>query len=237
MTAVKEIAADLFCLETAVGKDRNFNYLVRRKQGNILVHGVDSKRARALDAALAPLGGVKYQLMCHWHEAKHPALKWYADRAVEVYAPEAEVAAITRMLGGVTVKPTIHRKRLWSEFVPHLVSGHSPGCTVYQWRDLLFGGDFMKRRGPDDWFSYFARPHVEAGLQGYQRVRELNLKHWLPLKSREPHDPPHDFSTLAVDQAETKIRKKWKLPAREVSTDARGRTASKRQTRATRTRT
>jgi hypothetical protein len=211
-----EIARDLFCSVIVTGNTRSYSYLIKRNAGNVLVHGLGPKAHKMVRGALAQLGGVQHQVMCHWHEAKHFDPAFYQEHAPEVHVPELERDFIHGLLGGVVkVSAVRDRQRLLGDLVPYRVSGHSADFTVYQWRDFVFGGDFMVRRG-DKWMSVFERAHVQAGLRGLDTLRGLRATQWLPLKSSGTAPVPFAFDASVIASVEQKLRKKWKLPAAEL---------------------
>ena len=208
-----EIAKDLFCSTIVAGNTRTYCYLIKRNEGNVLVHGLDPKKHKIVRGALTQLGGVQHQLMCHWHEAKHYDAAFYQEHAPEVHVPEIERDLIRGLLGGIVkVSAVRDRERILRDLVPYQVSGHSAGFTVYQWRDFVFGGDFMVRRG-EKWVSVFEGKHVQAGLKGLDTLRALQVAQWLPLKSSGTARVPFAFDAGVIDSVQQKLRKKWKLPA------------------------
>jgi hypothetical protein len=180
----------------------------------VLIHGLDRKKYGLSRDTLARLGGVPHQVMCHWHEAKHCDPAFYREHAPELHVPVLERDIVCKLLGpGARISAIQPGKRLLQGFVPHHVSGQTPGFTVYQWRNFIFGADFLVRRGDDNWVSYFSANLVQAGLQGLDTVKRLKATHWLPSKSSGPAAVPFQFDPDVISSVEQKIRKKWKVPA------------------------
>ncbi len=143
---ITEIFPSLFLLRAAKpgSKDR-FTYLLRRREGNILLATKDDVLAHAAD--LDALGGVQHVLLGDRHHAL-PANVAFARRCGTVLAASA-IEAKALAASGVKVGRILEYER--HAFAPDLqvlpTPGHTRGALSYLWthgdRRFLFIGDTL----------------------------------------------------------------------------------------------
>jgi len=143
---ITEIFPSLFLLRAAnpAAKDR-FTYLLRRRDGNILLATKDDARAHAAD--LDALGGVQHVLLGDRHHAL-PATVGFARRCGTVLAASG-IEAKALAASGVKVGRILEFER--HAFAPDLeilpTPGHTRGALSYLWthggRRFLFIGDTL----------------------------------------------------------------------------------------------
>jgi glyoxylase-like metal-dependent hydrolase (beta-lactamase superfamily II) len=151
-------------------------FLLRRKQGNLLVYSVSALESDA--AAIEDLGAISRQYLNHRHEAMF-ASEWVT---APLFVHENERPAVARTSH---VRATFSRRHLLDddfEVIP--TPGHTSGATSFLWANgeqrLLFTGDTIYLED-GEWVAAVLESSDRAPyLESLERIRELDFDVLVP---------------------------------------------------------
>jgi glyoxylase-like metal-dependent hydrolase (beta-lactamase superfamily II) len=202
---LKRIFPNLYRFAGVGAMSRTWSYLVVRKDGNLLLPGYVSAITDNLDE-IEKLGGVELQFLTHFHDVVpeiHDELhKRFGAKLCHHEAAGPKVRGKSKCPSEEFSNDGI---RLGSDFESVNFPGHTPGHTVYRWRDrartFLFSGHSMK--------LIFGRWELFFKSRKSDRFDDLcEADHLLPSSSSHGSEEYHSFIEPtrasfreAVDQA------------------------------------
>jgi hypothetical protein len=172
-------------------------FLLRRKQGNLLVYAVNQLASDA--PVVAELGGVARQYLNHRHEASVASERIGAP----LYCHEEERKSVAKK---ITLQGTFaSRHMLDDDFEVIPTPGHTSGTTAYLWASrghrFLFTSDTIYLREGEWVATVLWSSDRKAYLESLALIRDLDFDVLVPwaatrgqpyyAMTNEPEPPPH----------------------------------------------
>ena len=199
---MERIFADLYRFSDGPrgpSKKMSYTYLLVRKQGNLLIrHWGLSSVFDHLDE-IAELGGIDRQFVAHHHDAKRGDLhdRLYARFGCKLSYHQAERRHVRAKTKCPEQEFGDEGLQLGSDFKAHAFPGHTPGMSIFQWRNRgkyhLFPSHVIQYHN-DEWYIDFDPPPTPPLHAQPAELAALQVDYLLPGASAGDKEPVHTFT-------------------------------------------